>query len=80
MSLGYGIGVPSVTHVVVHDPASNEEYVHRIGRTARGNFGKGHALVFFEYYNEELWIAHDSSTCRKPRSATARINVSPRTQ
>ena len=54
MSLGYGIGIPSVTHVVVHDPASNEEYVHRIGRTARGNFGKGHALVFYEYYNSNI--------------------------
>lgn len=26
-----------------------EDYVHRIGRTARGPYGKGHALTFFEY-------------------------------
>ena len=72
--LDYGISMPSLTHVVVHDPASNEDYVHRIGRTARGNFGKGHALVFFEHYNEELWIAHDSSTCRRPRHSACRRN------
>jgi len=26
-----------------------DDYVHRIGRTARGPYGKGHALTLFEY-------------------------------
>jgi len=55
--LGRGIDIPSVSHVVVHEMGSIEDYVHRIGRTARGRYGKGHALVFFEFWNREPEIA-----------------------
>jgi len=47
--LGRGIDIPKVSHVVVFDMGGIEDYVHRIGRTARGMNGKGQALVFFEY-------------------------------
>merc|ERR1712187_1093177 len=36
-----------------------EDYIHRIGRTARGKHGKGCALVFFEYYYREPQIASE---------------------
>lgn len=55
--LGRGIDIPKVSHVVVFDMGSVQDYVHRIGRTARGVDGKGHALVFFEYYYKEPGIA-----------------------
>merc|ERR1712216_366177 len=51
--LGRGIDIPSVSHVVIHEMGAIEDYVHRIGRTARGRYGKGHALVFFEYYDKQ---------------------------
>jgi superfamily II DNA/RNA helicase len=44
-----GIDIPDLTHVVIHEMGEIEEYIHRIGRTARGRDAKGHALVFFEY-------------------------------
>eukprot|EP00931_Biecheleriopsis_adriatica_P054842 TRINITY_DN32311_c0_g1_i1.p1 TRINITY_DN32311_c0_g1~~TRINITY_DN32311_c0_g1_i1.p1 ORF type:complete len:531 (+),score=119.75 TRINITY_DN32311_c0_g1_i1:34-1626(+) len=55
--IGRGIDIPSVSHVVVYDMGLIEDYVHRIGRTARGKNGKGHALAFFEYYYKEPGIA-----------------------
>jgi len=47
--MGRGLDIPDISHVVVYDMGDIEEYVHRIGRTARGPYGKGHALTFFEY-------------------------------
>jgi len=47
--IGRGLDIPNVSHVVVYCMSGVEDYVHRIGRTARGRDGKGHALVFFEY-------------------------------
>mmetsp|Transcript_16850 Transcript_16850/g.46448 ORF Transcript_16850/g.46448 Transcript_16850/m.46448 type:complete len:682 (-) Transcript_16850:76-2121(-) len=45
-----GLDIPGISHVVVYDCyGSIDEYVHRIGRTARGPYGQGHALTFFEY-------------------------------
>ncbi|CAJ1431021.1 unnamed protein product, partial [Effrenium voratum] len=57
--IGRGIDIPSVSHVVVFDMGTIDDYVHRIGRTARGLDGKGHALVFFEYWHKEPGIAAD---------------------
>eukprot|EP00408_Alexandrium_pacificum_P020057 CAMPEP_0171209804 /NCGR_PEP_ID=MMETSP0790-20130122/28781_1 /TAXON_ID=2925 /ORGANISM="Alexandrium catenella, Strain OF101" /LENGTH=566 /DNA_ID=CAMNT_0011675419 /DNA_START=1 /DNA_END=1697 /DNA_ORIENTATION=+ len=48
--LGRGIDIPSVSHVVIYEMGEIQDYIHRIGRTARGRHGKGHALVFFEYW------------------------------
>lgn len=41
-----GLDIPDVTHVINYDvPATYDDYVHRIGRTGRGN-KKGKALTF----------------------------------
>lgn len=43
-----GLDIPDVTHVINFDlPATYDDYVHRIGRTGRGN-KKGKALTFIE--------------------------------
>jgi len=55
--LGRGIDIPSVSHVVVHEMGLIEDYIHRIGRTARGLDRKGHALVFFEFWEKNPEIA-----------------------
>jgi len=44
-----GLDIPGISHVVIYDMGDIEDYVHRIGRTARGPYGEGHALTFFEY-------------------------------
>merc|ERR1740121_478689 len=46
-----GLDIPGITHVLVYDCYGGiDDYVHRIGRTARGFDGAaGHALVFFEF-------------------------------
>merc|ERR1712110_155402 len=48
--LGRGIDLPDVSHVVVFEMGTIADYIHRIGRTARGKDATGHALVFFEYF------------------------------
>merc|ERR1712228_633322 len=49
--MGRGLDIPTITHVVIYDMGDIDDYIHRIGRTARGaNVGKlGHALTLFEY-------------------------------
>mmetsp|Transcript_717 Transcript_717/g.2083 ORF Transcript_717/g.2083 Transcript_717/m.2083 type:complete len:644 (+) Transcript_717:99-2030(+) len=48
--MGRGLDIPDITHVVIYDMGDVMDYVHRIGRTARGPSGKpGHALTLFEY-------------------------------
>eukprot|EP00930_Biecheleria_cincta_P019708 TRINITY_DN1497_c2_g1_i1.p1 TRINITY_DN1497_c2_g1~~TRINITY_DN1497_c2_g1_i1.p1 ORF type:complete len:739 (+),score=135.35 TRINITY_DN1497_c2_g1_i1:36-2219(+) len=47
--MGRGLDIPGISHVVVFDMGDIEDYIHRIGRTARGPYGIGHALTFFEY-------------------------------
>ena len=43
-----GLDVNNITHVINYDiPATHEDYIHRIGRTGRGN-KKGKALTFVE--------------------------------
>ena len=43
-----GLDIPDVSHVINYDiPATHDDYVHRIGRTGRGN-KKGKALTFIE--------------------------------
>mmetsp|Transcript_93732 Transcript_93732/g.201187 ORF Transcript_93732/g.201187 Transcript_93732/m.201187 type:complete len:792 (-) Transcript_93732:46-2421(-) len=47
--MGRGLDIPDISHVVLYDMCEIEDYVHRIGRTARGPYGEGHALTFFEF-------------------------------
>lgn len=47
-----GLDIPDVSHVINYDvPATYDDYVHRIGRTGRGN-KKGKALTFVEGHNK----------------------------
>ncbi|CAD7937196.1 unnamed protein product [Amoebophrya sp. A120] len=47
--LSRGLDIDGVTHVVNFEMPEVQDYVHRIGRTARGSEGVGHALTFFEF-------------------------------
>ncbi|XP_059460778.1 DEAD-box ATP-dependent RNA helicase 51-like [Corylus avellana] len=42
-----GLDIPDVDWIVQYDPPDNpKEYIHRVGRTARGEGAKGNALLF----------------------------------
>ncbi|XP_057792442.1 DEAD-box ATP-dependent RNA helicase 27-like [Salvia miltiorrhiza] len=42
-----GLDIPAVDWIVQYDPPDNpKEYIHRVGRTARGEGAKGKALLF----------------------------------
>merc|ERR1719195_2514627 len=48
--MGRGLDIPTVTHVVIYDMGDIDDYIHRVGRTARGNSGvPGNSLTLFEY-------------------------------
>mmetsp|Transcript_110002 Transcript_110002/g.284262 ORF Transcript_110002/g.284262 Transcript_110002/m.284262 type:complete len:497 (+) Transcript_110002:1137-2627(+) len=48
--MGRGLDIPEISHIVLYDMGDVDDYVHRIGRTARGlNARTGHALTLFEY-------------------------------
>ncbi|CAD7930392.1 unnamed protein product [Amoebophrya sp. A25] len=48
--LARGVDVSGITHVIIYEFQTLENYVHRIGRTARGRDAKGKALIYFSYY------------------------------
>uniref|UniRef100_A0A7S1SAT0 RNA helicase n=1 Tax=Alexandrium catenella TaxID=2925 RepID=A0A7S1SAT0_ALECA len=55
--MGRGLDIPDISHVVLYDMGAVDDYIHRIGRTARGLTGGhsglgGHALTLFEYNNK----------------------------
>jgi len=61
--MGRGLDIPTISHVVVYDMGDVDDYVHRIGRTARGPYGKGHALTLFEYNNKWPHLAEGLIDC-----------------
>lgn len=53
--LGRGIDIPGISHVIVYDfPGHVEDYIHCIGRTARGVSALGKAFCFYELNEKSL--------------------------
>ncbi|KAF3822522.1 hypothetical protein GH733_007896 [Mirounga leonina] len=62
-----GLDIPEVDWVVQYDPPDNpKEYIHRVGRTARGLNGRGHALLIL--HPEELDFLHYLKQSKVPLS------------
>jgi ATP-dependent RNA helicase DDX18/HAS1 len=52
-----GLDIPQVDWIVQYDPPDDpKEYIHRVGRTARGEGGTGHALLLLR--PEEMGFLH----------------------
>ena len=52
-----GLDIPHIEHVINYDiPQNPEDYIHRIGRTARAG-AKGRALTFLTDGDKKNWIA-----------------------
>ncbi|KYK58101.1 ATP-dependent RNA helicase HAS1 [Drechmeria coniospora] len=53
-----GLDIPAVDFIVQFDPPDNtRDYIHRVGRTARGADGKGRSLLFLQP-NEVGFLTH----------------------
>ncbi|KAL3957112.1 hypothetical protein ACCO45_007690 [Purpureocillium lilacinum] len=53
-----GLDIPAVDFIVQFDPPDNtRDYIHRVGRTARGADGKGRSLMFLQP-NEVGFLSH----------------------
>ena len=53
-----GLDIPNVKHVINYDiPQCPEDYIHRIGRTARGQAKEGSALCFVSSQDKPKWEA-----------------------
>lgn len=60
-----GLDIPAVDWIIQFDPPTNtKEYIHRVGRTARGVGTKGRALIFL--YPEELRFLDALKTAKVP--------------
>ncbi|XP_061364660.1 DEAD-box ATP-dependent RNA helicase 27-like [Gastrolobium bilobum] len=60
-----GLDIPDVDWIVQYDPPDEpKEYIHRVGRTARGEGGKGNALLFL--IPEELRFLHYLKAAKVP--------------
>jgi len=53
-----GLDIPHIEHVINYDlPQAPEDYIHRIGRTARGEMAQGSSLCFISREDEKYWRA-----------------------
>jgi superfamily II DNA/RNA helicase len=66
-----GLDVPHIEHVVNYDlPQVAEDYIHRIGRTARAG-AKGHAVSFISNGEKHLW--RDIERMLNPEAANSDV-------
>ncbi|KAM4608749.1 ATP-dependent RNA helicase DDX18 [Polymixia lowei] len=62
-----GLDIPEVDWIIQYDPTDDpKEYIHRVGRTARGIDGQGHALLILR--PEELGFLRFLKQARVPLS------------
>ncbi|CAM9516716.1 unnamed protein product [Hapterophycus canaliculatus] len=62
-----GLDIPAVDWIIQFDPPDQTaEYIHRVGRTARGQSGKGRALLFL--------LPEEVGFLRYLRAAKAKLN------
>ncbi|XP_006821167.1 uncharacterized protein LOC100374033 [Saccoglossus kowalevskii] len=62
-----GLDIPAVDWIVQYDPPDDpKEYIHRVGRTARGIDGRGHALLILR--PEELGFLRYLKNAKVPLS------------
>nr|XP_033802403.1 ATP-dependent RNA helicase DDX18 [Geotrypetes seraphini] len=62
-----GLDIPEIDWIVQYDPPDDpKEYIHRVGRTARGINGRGHALLILR--PEELGFLRYLKQARVPLS------------
>lgn len=62
-----GLDIPEVDWIIQYDPPDDpKEYIHRVGRTARGINGKGHALLILR--PEELGFLRFLKQAKVPLS------------
>lgn len=67
-----GLDIPAVDWIIQYDPPDDpKEYIHRVGRTARGKSGKGRALLmllpeelgFLSFLKASLWSCQSLAGC-----------------
>ena len=73
-----GLDIPHIEHVINHDlPQCPEDYLHRIGRTARAG-AEGEAICFISKQDRSKWDAIDRlmNPDAKPKSEKGRSSKS----
>jgi ATP-dependent RNA helicase DeaD len=81
-----GLDIPHIEHVINYDlPQAPEDYIHRIGRTARGESAQGSSLCFISREEEKYWRAierllggDESGPCMQRAPSRGQNNSAPR--
>ncbi len=68
-----GLDIPHIEHVINYDlPQCPEDYIHRIGRTARAG-AKGEAISFLSHEEKGKWRAIEKLIRANPSNATIEL-------